>query len=439
MDNTNIIQENELLSIKEFFRDLYLEFISKPKQVYEIFKDFYGENRVDLQGIMTVESFIEYMINERLSGYASSANPSFSDQEWKDILTKSIKELPYETVEPIIKNIKRTSSIKRFIALTYLPTINILVHFPTVTITNENNKSVTINHLWAKVPISYEGLLRDKFKLNRSEYPLLHLMDDYLHSHIMTIPFSDFTIFATPCLGSGPLNRTQEHLHYTFDEDIWSLFCLELDKYVTVESLEGRPYKYLERIGTNENYIIPTAFNVYGRLPKSLAPLKLEEFQNFIEYFIKTKQLKFNYRNSTFSIGMSFIEYIVAISNAFITWYNDKFNKGEITYNLNTLLHKELIMKVIIKDNSLYKIPDNSNVGKYLDYEGSKICTFKGKEIKLHITDTEIKNDYITSIVLNPKIASYILVIIFKILNYRYGRPTITEEANDLKIETRYI
>ena len=439
MDNTNIIQENELLSIKEFFRDLYSEFISKPKQVYEIFKDFYGENRVDLQGVMTVESFVEEMINERLFSYASSANPSFSDQEWKDILTKPIKELPYETVEPIIKKIKKTPSIKQYIASAYLSNINILVHFPTVTITNENNKSITINHLWAKVPINHEGLLRSNFKLNRSEYPLLHLMDNYLHSHIMNIPFSDFTIFMSPCLGSGPLNRTQEHLHYTFDEDIWSLFCLELDKFVTVESLEGRPYKYLEKIGTNENYMIPTAFNVFGRLPKSLAPLKLEEFQSFIEYFIKTKQLKFNYRNSTFSIGMSFIEYIVAISNAFITWYNDKFNKGEITYNLNTLLHKELIMEVIIKDNSLYKIPDNSNIGKYLDYEGSKICTFKGKEIKLHITDTEIKNDYITSIVLNPKIASYILVIIFKILNYRYGRPTITEEANDLKIETRYI
>ena len=98
MDNTNIIQENELLSIKEFFRDLYLNIMSKPNQVYEIFKDFYGENRVDLQGVMTIESFVEDMINERLSVYTSSANPSFSDQEWKDILTKSIKELSYEIV-----------------------------------------------------------------------------------------------------------------------------------------------------------------------------------------------------------------------------------------------------------------------------------------------------------------------------------------------------
>ena len=56
------------------------------------------------------------------------------------------------------------------------------------------------------------------------------------------------------------------------------------------------------------------------------------ELKEFVKYFINLKKLKFNYVNGSFSIGMSFIEFIVLISNEFIKWYNDRFNKGEVLF-----------------------------------------------------------------------------------------------------------
>ena len=68
-------------------------------------------------------------------------------------------------------------------------------------------------------------------------------------SHVHGIPFNRFTDFKSPCLGSGPIKSTVATLALGYDEAIRQLFCLELDKYVRVESIAGIPYRYLEKIG----------------------------------------------------------------------------------------------------------------------------------------------------------------------------------------------
>ena len=95
-----------------------------------------------------------------------------------------------------------------------------------------------------------------------------------MHSHISSIPFGNFTFFQSPCTGSGPINNTICSLSRDFDANLWRLFCLELSKYVEVESIAGTPYHRLEGLtrggGTNTHRICehmgPREFYDFGIL-----------------------------------------------------------------------------------------------------------------------------------------------------------------------------
>lgn len=109
--------------------------MEKPRRILEIFSDYFGEDKVDMQGFRTKEEFCEYKSLERNDTDAIS-----------------------------------------------LPNgIFILVWFPQVRVTNEYNKSVDIQDLYAKVIINTEGQLIGKFYLNRATYPLSHMRVGYMH------------------------------------------------------------------------------------------------------------------------------------------------------------------------------------------------------------------------------------------------------------------
>ena len=258
-------------------------------------------------------------------------------------------------------------------------------------------------------------------------------------SHIGSIPTRDFTQFQNPCTGSGPINGTISALNRDYDEDMWNMFCLELSKYVTVESVAGRPYHYLEKLGTRDmetgidRFITYLSPNYYGRV---LAPSK---FKEFVKYFINSKKLKFNYVNGSYSIGMSLIEFIVLISNEFIKWYNDQFNKEELTAKFADLKSNGILRECIIDNGKIYYDRGRNNVNSYAQYIGKKVCIFKGREITVDITDiAEVRNEN-KSIILNTQTALYILTTILKVLNYRYGRNKATHEGNQFGTEVRYL
>lgn len=136
---------------------------------------------------------------------------------------------------------------------------------------------------------------------------------------------------------------------------------------------------------------------------------------------------------------MSLPEYIILISNEFISWYNDLFNKGEVTNTFDNLKTRELLRECIIDNGKIYYDGGRNNVNNYAQYIGKKVCVFKGREITVDITDiAEVRNEN-KSIILNTQTALYILNIILKVLNYRYGRNKATHESNQLGTEVRYL
>ena len=425
--------------IEEKIEELYNSLMDKPFRVLSIFNDFFGEDKVDMQGYLSLDEFKSWMNIEPLSTYIPNSNiVSMDNNDWSMYRTQTITDLPEDQVEKVVNGLTNII-VKEIIGNVKFNDIFILVHFPHVRVTNEHNRFVDINHLWAKIKVMWDGTMSGRFTLNRSEYTLLHFRSHYLHSHISSIPKADFTQFQNPCTGSGPINGTISTLNRDYDEDMWNMFCLELSKYVTVESVAGRPYHYLENLGTRDMQVGEDKFITYLFPNYCVNDILSDKFKEFVRYFINSKKLKFNYVNGSYSIGMSLIEFIVLISNEFIKWYNDQFNKGELTTKFEDLKKHGILRECIIDNGKIYYDRNINNTNNYAQYIGKQVCMFKGKEITVDITDiTKVENEN-KSIILDTQTALYILTTILKVLNYRYGRNKATHEDNQLGTEVRYL
>ena len=425
--------------IEEKIEELYNSLMDKPFRVLSIFNDFFGEDKVDMQGYLSLDEFKSWMNIEPLSTYIPNSNiVSMDNNDWSMYRTQTITDLPEDQVEKVVNGLTNII-VKEIIGNVGFNDIFILVHFPHVRVTNEHNRFVDINHLWAKIKVMWDGTMSGRFTLNRSEYTLLHFRSHYLHSHISSIPKADFTQFQNPCTGSGPINGTISTLNRDYDEDMWNMFCLELSKYVTVESVAGRPYHYLENLGTRDMQVGEDKFITYLFPNYCVNDILSDKFKEFVRYFINSKKLKFNYVNGSYSIGMSFIEFIVLISNEFIKWYNDQFNKGELTTKFEDLKKHGILRECIIDNGKIYYDMNINNANNYAQYIGKQVCMFKGKEITVDITDiTRVENEN-KSIILDTQTALYILTTILKVLNYRYGRNKAIHEDNQLGTEVRYL
>ena len=426
---------NDLIESK--VEELYSLLMDKPNQVLAIFNDFFGEDKVDMQGFMSVDKLKSWLDITPIYQYTSRELLGISAEDYNTYRMQPLTDLRGDALNTVLNQLC-SECVVDSIGQKKFGSGFILVHFPHVRITNEFNRFVDINHLYAKVEILHNGSMNGCFTLNRSEYTYLHINNGYMHSHVSRIPISDFTQFQTPCTGTGPIRDTMSNLNSEFDSDIWRLFCLELSKYVEVESVAGTPYHRLEHIGTSTRtaedgvFMVVNHLNYYGDGIKDL-------IKDFASYFIRQGKLKFNYANGSYSIGMSFTEYMLVISNEFIDWYNKRFNNKEVTYSFDILERKTVLREGIIANNKIYYENASRSANSYAVHNGKRMCTFKGVDVLINIVDlNEVKEDN-KSIILNTNIALYILSRILRVINYRYGKAEQRDqEGNRISEEVRY-
>lgn len=374
--------------------------MEKPRRVFEIFSDYFGKDKVDMQGFYTKEEFYER------------------------------------------KNLLGLTDIK---SISHLNGIFILVWFPKVKVTNEYNKSVDIQDLYAKVKIDTDGQLIGKFYLNRATYPLSHMEANYLHSHIPGINTHNFSDFLTPCTGSGPINVTIAGLNREFDEDMWQLFCSELEDFTQVESIAGIPYKKLENIGANQLSEIIQEFSYvargfYGKVARPSCEYRYVDLgiiPDFTRYLLKNVSLPMEYSNGTYCLGMSYYDAAILISNKFIEWFNLKDNPYRKLYDFQYLKNKNILEKYMVADGKIYNVRTTASTNNYSNYEGELVCKFKGREIKLHIDDTLSSKQH-SATLLQGNVIKDIVSAICKVVNLRYGRKE-GEEESELDRQTFYV
>lgn len=440
--------------IKKQVHELYDSIMERPNQILQFFQDFFGEGRVDMQGFPTEDELYTYLSGVPLGTFIEGYNIAFSsayqnmNKEDRDIIDLFWKEKGANN-ETVVSDSTLAKYflpiIKEKIANTMFNKLFILIYFPTVRITNEYDKYVDIKELWLKVPFNWMGKGKGYFGVNRSNYTLNQFKCEYMHSHVSSIPRHDFESFQIPCTGRGPINSSLSTLAIEYDEAIWQLLCLELDRYVRVESISGTPYHRLESIPTPEMGDAKDKFStqslrgvvynngIFGR----------EQFKLFIKYLLETKKIRFNYSNGSYGLGMSFVDTVILISNEFISWYNTEYNKQTVGISYADLVSSGVITECIITNGKVY-IPREvrrDSSGDYQRYVGKKICTFKGREITLTIdgvlsSEEESLN---RTRILNLQYIEAIVCSILRILNYRYGREERSETSTGVSPQTRYI
>lgn len=426
--------------IDKKLEECYNKIFERPLSILNQFNDYYGERYVDMQIPCNVTEFKDRFKARRLN-YIFTANDLKLDEDEYKHTYKNIYDFEKEEeyiLDTILANISNTSNINLITNALSIGTINLLIYFPTVRITNENDRYVDITDLYVKIRVRYDGTIAGSFTMNRSSYNYIQIANNYMHSHISDIPFHDFTSFRSPCLGSGPINDTICNLSRSYDLDIWGLLCLEIDKYVHVESIAGTPYHRLENIGNINRGNGINDYSDINYLPRfNSGVLSISKTKEFTTHLIESNILTYNFINGSYSLGMSFVDVVLHVSNLFIDWYNKSYREKQTTASLQDLCNSGVIRKCFIIDNKIYyesnRTPDN-----YTQYQGKEVCIFKGEQVVLNIYD--LKNIDTTNYVyiMNIDCISYITSTILKIINYRYGKTATSQEDNRIGEEVRY-
>lgn len=295
--------------------------------VYNIFVDYFGENRVDIQ-----------------------------NADNQPITNLSIESL--------------------FSSDTY----HIIVHFPKVRVTNEHDRFVDIYDLYARTSIYGSGKLQGRFNLIRSTFPVEQAMASYTHSHVSP---SDFGKWAFPCTGSGPINRTIDTLQHGYNEPIWSLYCRELDEYTKVESLSGGPYMRLEEMGQRGSVIDTDNLD---RLDSehfySFTDCVNDDFsitvkadaKRITKLLLQEPSLKFNYTNNQYNIALSGTDFILLITKVFI-------DHPEELGGINSRELKSFFHEAIYAQGKLYAKDYSRQSVTSLMSSTTPLLTFKGEDI----------------------------------------------------------
>lgn len=317
-----------------------------------------------------------------------------------------------------------------------LGNVQILVYWPKVTVTNEHNRSIVITDLYAKVPLSMDGTMPYEswgFYLNRGSYNTSQFRENYMHSHVSQIPRRNFTQFQQPCLGRGPILETVRTLKTECDEVMWCLFCNELDSYVRVESIRGVPYHKLENImAGNGGEVDIRAYQYIGE-GRHNTFVKSPLYAQFIKYYIQNGHLSFDYINGSFVPGLDIFDYIVDVSNSFISFLNELHRD-----KIEEFRGESVIGIYRWRGRHIYKV-DNSTVYDYSEYIGKPVCIFKGNQINMSITDCPSSDDNSKVTLLHTSVASKIMFDILRILNYRYERDNIGRRSPGVSEKTIYI
>lgn len=413
--------------LEKWLTEITSEELSNALQVGEVISDYFGEELVDVQ-LPSNEDTIKRALNNLTvrmlihihqsdsENYVLKSNDdtlvTIPRQEYlaecnKKVLEGDINSLYFPLIEDSVKNIFR-NYIEGLL-------IDIIIRFPHVTVTNENDKSIDITELYAKVTIRNDGKLFENFTLMRTEYTVTQWLSGYSHSHM---PSTEF-IWQSPCLGSGPIRNTQHNLKNSFNYDLWGLFCYELSKYVTVESLAGVPYRRLESVGGGDAdlSILFTNYN-YNSSSGGSYHRVLHEFE---QYFVREFNFPISFVNGAYVLGDSCLNFVRKLTDFFAAWYNKEVSLGHYNYNLQRLTQSGLLNEYIISDGQIFSPYSTENLSRTQSIQGRELFMFKGKMVTANFTEEPELNSENTVLLIKSSVVTYLLTRILRLFNCKYG------------------
>lgn len=323
------MDEEIVYSSLQEYKEALLE---KSKGVFSVFCEVFGEDRCDIQ------------IN-------------------KDFL----EELFMWWVDPLVP--RSESDLNAFIDLRgHSKMLDIIVYFPEVEISNERDEHHTIRELYVRTQIRSDGRAAGIFSMLRTRYTSQELSAGYKHSHTLRILSGDNLDFTGCCLGNSPIRSTLTELSRECDLDRWNVYCLQLDQYVGIESINGGPYIRMNSIITTldkSSYTIYSWDYIFRRREAfARTPLWL------VYKFLMTVDLEFANRDGVFIPKMSALEFALRLTELY---------KSESTSGL------PLNKGILIGDKLYYQNQRALQVSQIQRMEGINLIKFKGEEKYLRI------------------------------------------------------
>lgn len=406
-------------TVRTRLREIYDRCLTKHHTILNLFIEQFGEDNVDCD-IPTFEDLIEWLNSSTLGSFLSGYEATNSyghyhiDPQDYDQNGRGKPFLEYIPDLGILDFI--TPNIRRRL---FGNIIRIIVHFPRVRVTNEFDKFIDIQDLYALIKVNVDGTMYDEgFKLARTTYPYKHFNSGYAHSHLPRIDSSNAGNWLSPCLGLGPIRSTISTLCGHYDEQFWGLFTFELSKYVTIESLTGGPYIRLETVGRGDldESIVNT---------KVCTQLPVIRYEHLIKAFIRDyahkHKFKFKFVKGQYQIGENPASAIISLSNAFIDFLNDYNTRIAQVPSLESLKSLEILKNYIVAEDAIYNISSPSrDITSARSVNGRPLFRFKGHEVQLNILlDSNINENY--SLLFTKSWYEYILTKILEIIN-SYGK-----------------
>ena len=397
-----------LYTINEL-RDTLLHQVYK---VYDLFRDYYGEEHTDLKYIPSDEYLCDLM-------------------ESLDISESDTYENNYEISDEQLEALRENCSSD---------VCYILIWWPHVTVSNENNRSIDIYDLYARIPIDIKGRIpyeQPGFELMRTTFTYVQYHCGYVHSHLRTR--GSEIHFDSPCLGSGPIKNTIGSLRNDFDMYLWMLFCHELSLYVTVESLNGGPYIKLETVRYSNTLL--SGYNVKPKIRFRDIPYMEKTWLNdFAGYYLNQGTLPISFSGDSYDCTIPPLKLNIDMSRAFISWYN---LYGRVKYPSINI--SRITRKVVVRDGKVYQL---NKVKVDTSAVGSPLISFKGQMIRLNlIPDPEEYSP--DTLLLDCAIVYYLLNQILTTINYHYNHESdishtvssdgVTESASTTRQKVLYV
>lgn len=410
-------------------------FLERINAVKLIFEEHFGEDFVDCEPDNNLCEINEENILVRSTWTKEDLNQIFN-------LPSSVVSKSKEDYYDYILSTTNSENVLTILGSAYSSVFDnfinyfqykIVIHFPEVTVTNENNKSINIQDLYSKVNINGLGCLCGVPLFHRATYPYIQMVRGYMHSHINGIATDH--MFTSSCLGSGPINRTINSLRMGSEEGLWKLYCIEIEKYVHVESLHGGPYHRLEGVTGSRTTKLHPEIRVSTLFTIDNHNIEFREFLiNFAAILITSPELKWiNKYKFGYSLGMSMSEFILAASKVFINYYNTELLKNNIDFPQTYLYNNNILSDYIFEDDTLYELNSDDTLSQSrASLQGKALFRFKNKPVILNILPKNYDPDSKNLILLSQNLSNYLATQLTYIINY--GNNTNTTNQKRLYI-----
>lgn len=418
-------------------------------EILGIFNNFFGEERVDLQPYNSLSIIIERVLDTSFSYIMSRMH--------RRLILSNVNadefEYPIDIVDYIDADNEDVDRFTTYIAdfvkrSDYVSRFNIIVWYPKATVSNEFDNSIEIYDLYVKIPITADGRMmfnahhsysdaNQPFYYARTTYTINQLRAGYRHSHSRNIYGADPSFNPVPyynemikwecvCTGSGPINQTIDTLHDRYDNMAWGMFCIELDKIVHIESVQGVPFIKLQSVNNQDGRKVSVSSYDYGH--SSFIGDTLF-FSDFIKEFIRDGNLPVCFVNGNYMLAEPFLNFLLTLSNKFIEYYNLKIHNLEdgdtkdVLKNSVNDFRNSYMSAYLIKDDGLYKsrtgIISADNLRTLI---GRDCFMFKGKMLHFNIIDidkpTLNREEFL---LINPDTAEKILYYMLRVLNATFN------------------